>query len=80
VSDKADSERRGGIHRLLDHLVHAQGVGPEGLVAEGLEAEDVLPFGDERGREAGASGVVGAGGEREDRGASCERAREQASS
>src|SRR3989441_3791013 len=39
---EADGQRRGRRHCRLDHLVQMEGVGPEGLVAERPEAEDVL--------------------------------------
>ena len=39
---KPDRQRGRRIDRGCDHLVHAQRVGPVGLVAEGVEAEDLL--------------------------------------
>ena len=48
-----DLERRRRVHALLDDLVQAERVGPELLVAEGLEAEDLLALGDEGGCRVG---------------------------
>ena len=45
---ESDLQRRRRVHVLLDDFVHAQLVGPELLVAEGLEAEDPLPLGELR--------------------------------
>ena len=39
-----DLEGRRRIHVLLDDLVHAERVGPELLVTEGLESKDALAF------------------------------------
>jgi hypothetical protein len=41
-----DRQCRRGIDCRANHLVHAQRVGPLGLVAERVEAEDLLAFGD----------------------------------
>jgi hypothetical protein len=46
---QADRERRGRIDGRND-LVHSQHVGPELLVSEGVEAEDVLPARRDRAR------------------------------
>ena len=44
-----DLERGRRVDALLDDLVQAERVGPELLVAEGIEAEDLLALGDEGG-------------------------------
>ena len=46
VHFEPDLERGRRIHVLLNNLVQAKLVGPELFVAEGLEAEDALAFGD----------------------------------
>ena len=48
VDLEPDLERRRRIDALLDDLVQAKLVGPQLLVAEGVEAEDALALGDER--------------------------------
>ena len=50
VHFQPDLERRRRIDALLDDLVHAELVGPELFVTEGLEAEDALALGELRGR------------------------------
>ena len=44
-----DLECRRRVHVLLNDLVQAERVGPELLVTKGIEAEDALALGDERG-------------------------------
>ena len=53
---QADRKRRGGIDRLRDDLVHAQGIRPLRLVSEGVEAERLLSMGEHR--RAGVPGSV----------------------
>ena len=47
-----------GSTAAADHLVHAQRVGPLGFVAEGVEAKDLLAFGDQRGMACGGVVIV----------------------
>ena len=47
-----------GIDGGADHLVHAQRVGPLGLVAERVEAEDLLALGDQRRMACGGVVIV----------------------
>jgi hypothetical protein len=63
VHSQADGQRDRRRHRLLDDLVHAERVGPELLVAEGVEAEDLPPALQHLGARAGGP-VVAAGGDR----------------
>jgi hypothetical protein len=63
VHFQTDGERGLRTDRRPDDFVHAQSVGPESLVAEGVEAEDLLPGRDGAGATVlalrGEAGVVG---------------------
>ena len=47
VDFEPDLERGRRVHALLDDLVQTERVGPDLLVAEGIEAKDALALGDE---------------------------------
>src|SRR5688572_23924582 len=47
VHFESNSQRDERTHVLLDHLVHTKGIGPERLVAESVEPENLLTLADE---------------------------------
>src|SRR5689334_3896675 len=60
---ESDAQRRGRTHRRADHFMHAKGVGPERLVTERIESEDVSSAHDLGGSGRGRS-VVATGQQR----------------